>query len=331
MKKIVLKHVLNEAPKTSDFASIDVSEPICPEDGIVIQIKYISIDPYVGTSIHRGHMGEPIPEPGSGVIPGGGVGEVIESKSHLAAVGDFVFGANVGWVERVALKVGEFRKVDPERAPLSTWIGVLGMPGLTAWAGVSKILKVTEGDVFLVNAAAGPVGGTAGQIARMRGAKTVIGIAGGAVKCDTVVREYGFDACIDYKAENWEDELEQIAPNGISTHFENVSERMLELAMDRMQPYGRAVICGLAGHYHKDGPPANISLGMIVRKRAAIYGLVVYDFYDQWDNFIDEVSPFVKSQKIVVEEDRVEGLENAPALLSKLVKGENVGKCVVEL
>lgn len=329
MKQVVLKKALDAKPKASDFEVIEVDKPNCPEEGVVARLIYISLDPYVGSRLRGNHMGEPAPEPGIGIIPGAAVGQVIESKSDDYKVGDYVYSMEAGWREYAGLHKGDFRKIDPDAAPLSAFTGVLGMPGLTAWAGVTQLAGVHDGDVFMVDAAAGPVGGTSGQIARARGAKTVIGIAGGPEKCKMVEDVYGFDACLDYKKDGWQDELKTHAPDGISVHFENVGSDILGFAVQNMQLYGRAILCGLAAHYHADGPPAMTSVGMIVGKRASLHGLVVYDFYSRWEEFTDEIAPLVKSGKIKITEDRVGGLTNAPALMEKLMNGDNIGKCVV--
>lgn len=331
MKQAVLKYALTAAPKASDFEIIDTAMPSCPDGGIIMQNTYISLDPYVGSRLRGRHMGEAAPEPGEGAIPGAGVGLVVESKAKGISKGDYAHSMEAGWREYADIGPGHFDKIDPEAAPLSAYAGVLGMPGLTAWAGTTKLAGVHEGDVFLVNAAAGPVGGTAGQIAKAKGAKTVIGIAGGAEKCAIVTDVYGFDACLNYKQEGWKDKLKDYAPDGITVHFENVGTDMLSWAIGNMQLYGRGVLCGFAAHYHADAPPASIAIGPVVGKRASLMGLVVYDFYDRWSEFRNEVAPLVKSGKIKIKEDRVTGIENAPALMEKLVTGKNVGKAILEM
>lgn len=330
MKKIVLKKALSAAPKESDFTMIEVDAPECPDGGVLVKLDYISIDPYVGSLLHRGHMQHKPPVPGSGLVSGAGIGKVIESKNDAIKVGDYVTSADAGWAEIVALSPGVFRKVDPDLAPLSAYLGVLGVPGLTAWASVTKLAEVHEGDVFMVNAAAGPVAGTAGQLARAKGAKTVIGIASGQQKCEMVVDTYGFDACLDYKQDGWQDKLKQYAPDGITVHHENVGADMLKFAMGNLQLYGRIVLCGLAAHYHSSEPAMTL-VGPIIGKRAAVYGLVVYDFEDRWEEFTDEMAPLVNDGTIKFVEDRVNGLENAPALIDKLMNGKNIGKCIVSL
>ena len=329
MKKIVLKYALKDKPKADDFMAIEAATPDCPKGGVVARVIYVSLDPYVGTRLRGNHMGEAAPEPGAGMIPGAVVGQVTESQTDSAKVGDYIYSMEGGWQDFVALDAKDFQVIDAEAAPLSTYMGPLGMPGLTAWAGVTQLAKVTDGDIFLVNAASGPVAGTAGQIARARGAKTVVGIAGGPEKCAIVTDDYGFDACLDYKTEGWQDGLKQAAPEGITVHFENVGSEMLMLALSNMKLYGRAILCGLAAHYHEDGPRASFPIGMVIGKRAALHGLVVYDYYDRWDKFRSEVAPMVRSGAVTIKEDRVDGLDNAGALMERLVAGKNVGKALV--
>lgn len=330
MKQVVLKHKLTAAPQASDFEVINIDSPTCPEAGILVKVNYISIDPYVGHQLSKGHMASPPPTPKTDIIPGGIVGEVIESRSKKVSKGDFIHSMDGGWAEYLALHDDQYTKIDPEAAPLSAYSGVLGMPGLTAWSGVTQLARVRDGDVFAVNAAAGPVGGTAGQIARMKGAKTVIGVAGGATKCKLVEETYGFDRCVDYKSKSWQDDYKAAAPDGISVHYENVGSEQLAFAMQNLQLYGRVILCGLAAHYH-ESDPAMTMIGPMIGKRAVVSGLVVYDFYSRWDEFRAEVAPWVKSGKIQFVEDKVSGLENAGILMEKLMNGQNVGKCVVEL
>ena len=331
MKQIVLKHKINAAPMATDFKEIDVDRPNCSEAGILVKVKYISVDPYVGHQLHVGHMGMPPPEPNIAAIPGGVVGEVIESQSTKAKVGDHIHAPSAGgWAEYCEFKDDQYTVIDPKAAPLSAYAGILGMPGLTAWASVTQLAKVGEGDVVAVNAAAGPVGGAVGQFSRMKGAKTVIGIAGGAEKCAMVEDLYGFSKCVDYKTNSWQEEYKSAAPEGVSVHHENVGSEQLAFAMQNLKLYGRVVLCGLAAHYHET-EPAKTLIGPMVGKRAAVMGLVVYDYYDRWDEFRAEVSPWVKSGDVKIAEDIAEGLSAGPELMEKLMKGKNVGKCVIAL
>jgi len=330
MKKIVLKHKLKAAPKAADFDMIDIDRPECPDAGILVKVAYISIDPYVGHLLHKGHMAQKPPKPKTGRIPGGIVGEVIESQSAKVKKGDHIHATDGFWAEYNSFYDDQYTVINPKAAPLSAYAGVLGMPGLTAWASVTQLARVQKGDVYAVNAAAGPVGGACGQFARMKGAKTIIGIAGGPKKCKLVKELYGFDECVDYKTKTWQEKYKKAAPDGISVHHENVGADQLAFAMQNLQLYGRVVLCGLAAHYH-DPKPAMTLIGPMVGKRAQVCGLVVYDFYSRWEEFRAEVAPWVKSGKVTIAEDKVKGLKNAPKLMEKLMNGKNIGKCVVEL
>lgn len=333
MKQVVLTHALDAKPRASDFVVVDEAVPACPEGGILVRVVHLSLDPYVGSRLRGKHMGEAPPVPMLEAIPGAGVGQVVESRAHGFAAGDWVHTMEAGWREFADLSAGHFRKIDPSVAPLSAHAGVLGMPGLTAWAGMTQLAKVGPGDTVLVDAAAGPVGGTVGQIARIKGAKRVVGIAGGATKCALVTDIYGFDVCVDYKQEGWEAALSAALPEPPTVYFENVSTDMASKALMRMAIYGRVVLCGLVDQYHADTPPQStiigLNAGLIVGKRAAIMGLVVYDFYPRWDEYAAEAAPWIASGTLKFAEDRVVGLENAPALFERLLDGGNVGKAVV--
>lgn len=330
MKQITLKHDLSAAPIADDFKAIETDKPSCHDGGVLVKVLYISIDPYIGHLLNKGHMGQTPPKTGVDKIPGAIVGEVIESKSETVKAGDYVYSMNGGWAEYAALPIGSFQKIDPKAAPLESYIGVLGMPGLTAWAGTTQLAGVATGDIFAVNAAAGPVGGTAGQIARMKGAKTIIGIAGGAKKCALITERYGFTHAVDYKAADWQEDYKKAAPDGVTVHYENVGAQQLAFAMQNLQLYGRVILCGLAAHYH-ESEPARTLIGPIIGKRAAVYGLVVYDYMQRWDEFRAELAPWVKSGDIQIAHDSVNGLQAAGGLMEKLMSGQNIGKCVVDL
>lgn len=212
--------------------------------------------------------------------------------------------------------------------PLSAHLGVLGMPGLTAWAAMTQLARVREGDVVLVDAAAGAVGGTAGRLAKVLGAR-VIGVAGGPAKCAHVRSAYGFDACVDYKADGWRDALAAACAPGPTVHMENVGATLLTAALGLLQPYGRVVLCGLAEHYH--GDPALISIGPMVARRAAVYGLVVYDFYARWGEWIAMAEPLMAQGRLQTAEDVSDGVASAPAQFERLMRGENLGKTLVRM
>ncbi|MEM7640096.1 MAG: NADP-dependent oxidoreductase [Pseudomonadota bacterium] len=330
MKLGTLKHAVDHKPTAEDFAIIEADRPTCPEDGLVVRVVHLSLDPYVGSRLRGRHMGEAPPEPMKGAIPGAIVGQVVESRAAAFREGDWVHAMEGGWQEFIALPAAEVRKIDPTMAPLAAHAGVLGMPGLTAWAGITQLAKVGAGDTVLVDAAAGPVGGTVGQIARIKGAARVVGIAGGPEKCALVTDTYGFDACIDYKADGWRDRLAEALPDGLSVFFENVSADMAMLALTHAQTYARAVLCGLVDAYHTETQSQHpLNAGLIIGKRAQLHGLVVYDFYPRWDEYVAEAAPWITSGQLKFAEDRVDGLDNAPALFARLMAGQNKGKAVV--
>jgi NADPH-dependent curcumin reductase CurA len=332
MKRIVLKAPLADTPKADDFTLVDVPVPACPEGGILVRTVHLSLDPYIGSRLRGRHMGEAPPVPMREAIPGAIVGQVIESRAPGLLAGEWVHSMAGGWQEVCAIGPDGFRRIDPGRAPRAAHIGVLGMPGLTAWAGMTHLAKVREGDVVLIDAAAGAVGGTAGQIARLKGASRIVGIAGGAEKCRLVTETYGFDACIDYKSDGWQDALRAALPDGCSVFLENVSAEMAMTALSVSRTYVRGVLCGLVDAYHSAGPaPHALNAGMIIGKRAQLFGLVVYDFYPQWDNFVSEAAPWIEAGKLTFAEDRADGLEAAPALFERLMRGQNVGKAVVSV
>lgn len=329
MKLITLKTAIDHKPRAADFIAIDAPTPSCPAGGVLARVIYLSLDPYVGSRLRGRHMGETPPTPMEGAIPGAVVAEVLESEFPGISKGDHVHSMEGGWQEVVALEPGTFRRIAPGPEPLAAHIGVLGMPGLTGWAGITQLARVHANDTVLIDAAAGGVGGTAGQIARQKGAR-VIGIAGGPEKCALVRRDFGFDDCIDYKAEGWKDALAAALPDGLSVFFENVSADMAMLALSHARPYARGVLCGLVDAYHADTRSEHpLNAGLIIGKRAQLFGLVVYDFYSRWEEFVQEVGPWVAEGRIRMKEDRVEGLDAAPALFERLMDGRNTGKAVV--
>jgi NADPH-dependent curcumin reductase CurA len=328
-RQVVLKRAPAGMPKAADFEVVACPMPAGPPaDGLLLRVIALSMDPYLGGRLRGRHMGEPAPPPG-GKLPGFTVAEVMESAHPGYQPGDYVV-TETGWSRYAAVPAAGARKVAPGIAPVSAHLGVLGMPGLTAWAGVTQLAKVKTGDIFVVDAAAGAVGGTAGQIARNLGARA-IGIAGGAAKNLLVTETYGFDACIDYRAEGWQTRLKAACGAGPSVHFENVGMSVLQTVFPMLQNYARVVLCGLAEHYHSDGPPPALAAGPIVGKRAAIYGLVVYDYYDRLDEWVALATPWIANGKLVVHEDAAEGLDSAPAQFERMLKAQHLGKAIVKV
>lgn len=324
----VLRHAPAGVPATADFETVERPALRAPAAGeLALRVIALSLDPYIGPRLRGRHMGEPAPAPGA-ALPGFTVSQVMSSAHADFRAGDFVV-AETGWAEQALVRGDLARKVDPAY-PLSAHVGVLGMPGLTAWAGVTQLARVREGDVFSVDAAAGPVGGTAGQIARNLGARTV-GIAGGATKCALVRERYGFDACVDYREADWADRYKAACGAGPTVHFENVGLSVYGKVFPLLQNYARVVLCGLAEHYGSDGPPVSYPLGPIVGRRASVMGLVVYDFYPRLAEWVAQGGPWLLEGRLALVEDTSEGVASAPAQFERLLKGQHLGKALVRI
>ena len=294
--KIVLKRQRDGVPTVEDFALADGPMPQPGPDQILVRNIYLSLDPFIRKAMRGDHHGYAALNPGD-VIYGRNVARVVRSNHPAFSVGDVIV-ANTDWQQYAVIdgaRVGT--RVDPSLGPLSTAIGVLGMPGLTAWASVMHLIQPALGSTFVVSAAAGPVGAICGQLAKRAGAR-VVGIAGSAEKCQLVTRTYGFDACVNYKTNDWEDALK--AAN--AKFYSSIN-------------FSRAF--------------TPIQLGAFVGKRAKLKGLVVYDYEQDFPEYLRIAAPLVRDGKLKVKEDHVSGLENAPAHFVRRIKGENVGKAIV--
>jgi NADPH-dependent curcumin reductase len=327
-REIVLRQRLEVAPQLADFELIARELPDVPKCGtLLVRFVYLSLDPYLGQALCGRHMGEPHPGTGES-LPGYAIGQVIASGDRRFVPGDHVVGQG-GWAEFGIVAADAARKVDPALG-LTVHLGILGIPGLTAWAAVTQLLKVHGNDVFTVDAAAGPVGGTAGQVARLFGARAV-GIAGGSIKCALVRDAYHFDDCIDYRGPDWPDALANATGRGPTAHLENVGLSVLSPVMTILRDYGRVALCGLAEHYHDGGPRPAIPIGTIMLKRALMMGLIVYDFVPRWGEWIAFARPHLEAGRLVEHNDVVEGLHSAPEQFGKLLAGRNLGKTLVKL
>ncbi|SIN67896.1 hypothetical protein SAMN02745824_1767 [Parasphingorhabdus marina DSM 22363] len=324
--KIILRREITASPVAADFELAEevLADPAAGE--LLVRVIYLSLDPYVGSALRGRHM-TPQPLPGD-LIPGKGIGQIVASADPDFAVGDYVTG-EMGWRDHVLVPAGDMRKVDKEMAPLSAQIGVAGMPGLTAWASMHHLADVRPGDQVLVSSAAGPVGGTVGQIARILGATRVVGIAGSEEKCALVTNSYGFDACINYRDADWKEQLASAMPEGISVYHDNVGGELLDTALQNLSDYGRVVLCGLASQYQADERPAGPNPAIFIVKRAKVMGLVVYDFLEEQPNVTRKIGQWIADGKLAYVEDRVEGLDQAPVLFEKLMAGQNIGKAIV--
>jgi NADPH-dependent curcumin reductase CurA len=268
------------------------------------------------------------------VMRAGGIGKVVASRSPRFAVGDFVSGA-IGvqryWVGAADDKSAAFHKVDPAAAPLPTYLNTLGMPGMTAYFGLLDVGQPQPGQTVVVSGAAGAVGQTVGQVARLKGCRAV-GIAGGKEKCDFVVNELGFDACIDYKSGSVRDELKRHCPQGVDVYFDNVGGEILDMVLARLAMKARIVICGAISQYNNTTPvkgPANY-LSLLVN-RARMEGMVVFDYADRYPAAVAEMAKWIQEGKLKTREDIVEGLEKFPEALLMLFEGRNFGKLVLKV
>ena len=310
--------------------------PLAPlGDGqLRVRHHYLSLDPYM-----RGRMSDAknyaAPQPLGEVMIGGTVGEVVESRHADFRPGDTVVGMG-GWqlysvVD--ASKPGQLRKVDATRVPISAYLGVLGMPGVTAWYGLTQICRPKAGETVVVSAASGAVGSAVGQLAKARGCR-VVGIAGGAEKCGWVAGELGFDACVDYKAHPNAKALnaavEEALPRGADAHFENVGGRILDAVMLRMNAFGRIAVCGMIAGYSGEPIPMQYPQ-LILRSQLRIEGFIVSEHPEVWPQALAELEEGVASGKIKYRESVAEGLAAAPEAFLGLLKGRNFGKQVVRL
>src|SRR4051794_16851090 len=281
-------------PKPEDFALVEAEVPTPGEGQVLVRNKYLSVDPYM-----RGRMSAAksytAPFELGKVMQGGAVGEVVESSAEGFAVGDHVLHF-FGWREYAVVRAENAVKVDADAAPLSTYLGVLGMPGLTAYAGLLRTASFKEGDSVFVSGAAGAVGSQVGQIAKLKGASRVIGSAGSDEKVKLLVEEYGFDAAFNYKDGSVAQQLRDAAPDGIDVYFDNVGGDHLEAAIGALKHAGRIAICGMISVYNNTEPaPGPKNLARLIATRGRIEGLLVGDHYDLQPQFVEEVGGWVRS------------------------------------
>ena len=300
-----------------------------PGDGeVLVKNLWLSLDPYMRGRMNDTKSYAAKQELGE-VMIGGTAGEVIESRNPKFAVGDKVLGM-LGW-QQYGLSNGKgLNKIDVSRAPMSAFLGVLGMPGVTAWVGLLDICQPKPGETVVVSAASGAVGSVVGQIAKLKGCRAV-GIAGGAQKCGYVAKELGFDACIDYKAGKLSEDLKAAVPDGIDCYFENVGGEILDGVLRRMNAFSRIAVCGLISQYNATQPYGVKNFQSILTNRIKVQGFIVSDRMELWAKALPELIGWVAGGKIKYRETVAHGLENAPKAFIGLLKGENFGKQLVKL
>ncbi|BDM67580.1 NADP-dependent oxidoreductase [Streptomyces nigrescens] len=317
-------------PTPEDFALREAAVPELGEGQVLVRNQHFSVDPYM-----RGRMNDvksyvppfQLDEP----MEGGAVGEVIASRADSLAVGDHVLHG-LGWREYAVVDAKRTAKVDPSLAPLTAYLGVLGMPGLTAYAGLLEVASFKEGDAVFVSGAAGAVGSQVGQIAKLKGASRVIGSAGSDEKVKLLVEEYGFDAAFNYKNGNVTQQLKEAAPEGIDVYFDNVGGDHLEAAISALNVHGRAAICGMISMYNATEPsPAPRNLAMVIGKRLRLQGLLVSDHSALQPQFVEEVSAWIRSGELQYSETKVAGIEHGVDAFLGMLRGENTGKMIVSL
>jgi len=332
-RRIVLASRPHGEPKSSDLR-LETSEVPDPKDGeVLLHNLYLSLDPYM-----RGRMSAAKsyakPVEIDGVMEGSTVSEVVKSNQPGFKPGDVVLSYS-GWQEYAISDGTGLRKLDESLAPVTTALGVLGMPGLTAYAGLLTIGQPKPGETVAVAAATGPVGSLVGQIAKIKGARAV-GIAGGAEKCRAVIDEFGFDAALDHRSANFAQELASACPKGIDVYFENVGGDVWKAVTKLLNDFARVPVCGLIAHYNMtelpEGPDRVPQLMVdILRKRLTLRGFIVSDFADQAKDFYRDMATWLKEGRIKYREDIVDGLELAPEAFIGLLSGKNFGKLLVRV
>jgi NADPH-dependent curcumin reductase len=311
----------------SNFRLVQTDVSPVKDGEVLTRVHYLSLDPYM-----RGRMEETksyaAPQPLDQVMIGGTVAEVIESKNPKYQVGDMVVGM-AGWQQYQVTDGSMLRKIDTSVISPSAYLGSVGMPGVTAWYGLTQIGKPKPGETVAVTAASGAVGSVVGQLAKLLGCRAV-GVAGGRAKCDYVVNELGFDACVDYKDDTFQDDLRTATPNGIDIVFENVGGMIFDAELARMNAFGRIAVCGMiAGYNGQDIGLKNVR--SILANRLLVQGFIVAEHMELWPQALKELGQFVATKKLKYRETVALGLENAPQAFIGMLKGENFGKQLVKL
>ncbi|MDU8909871.1 NADP-dependent oxidoreductase [Aestuariicoccus sp. MJ-SS9] len=335
MHRIALARRPKGLPVPEDFAYESCEMPAPGEGEVLVAVTHLSLDPYM-----RGRMDDVKSYAPSvaigGTMTGQGVGHVVASNAEGFAAGDLVTGIT-GWASHAVLPGTELRKLDPGTPP-SAALGVLGMPGFTGWTGLREFADMKAGETLVVGAATGPVGSMVGQLARLAGLRTVA-VAGGAEKCRLALETFGFDAAIDHRAHadasSLRAALAEVAPDGIDVYWENVGGKLLHAVLPLMNVHGRIPLCGTIAWYGGvEGDGTDHLPGLwrsILVKRLKVSGMIIFDHWDLYPQFLTEVGPKVAGGEIRYLEDIAEGLENAPAAFISMLQGGNVGKQVVAL
>ncbi len=327
-RSVILRRRPERAPSPEDF---EIVEDAIPEPGpgeVVTRTLFLSLDPYM-----RGFMRDArsyaAPVAIGGVMVGETMGEVIASADPGFSAGDLVVGPR-GWQSHVVGSAAICVRVPRDGPPVSTYLGVLGMPGTTAYSGMTDIGRPAKGETVVITAASGAVGSVAGQLAKRAGAR-VIGVAGGPEKCLWVQETLGLDACIDHRSGDLDAAFAELCPDGIDVYFENVGGAVQAAAFPRLTPHARVVMCGMVSQYNDPEPPPGPNLGFVVGRRIRIEGMIVSDKPERFAEWRALASPWVRDGTLRYREDVVDGLETAPRALAGLLEGANFGKLVIRV
>ena len=327
-RQILLKSRPEGAPGLDNFELVERPIPEPGEGEVLMRTHYLSLDPYM-----RGRMSaaKSYAKPAAVGEPmvGGTVGEIVASRNPKFSVGDMVLGFG-GWQDYALSSGTALRKLDPTVAPVSTALGVLGMPGMTAYVGLLEIGQPKPGETVVVAAASGAVGSVVGQVAKIKGCRAV-GIAGGADKCRFVTGDLGFDACVDHRAGDFARALEAACPKGIDVYFENVGGTVQQTVWPLLNDFARIPVCGLIAQYNSPTPMPGPDMFSVLRKRLLLRGFIVSDFAAKQGDFLRDVGEWIRTGRLKYREDIAEGLEQAPAAFLGLLQGKNFGKMLVRV
>lgn len=327
-RQIVLQRRPVGMPAGDDFAMVESPVPKPGDREVLTRALWLSLDPYMrGRMSDRKSYAPSVPL--GGVMVARTVSRVAESRDPGFSPGDIVLGPG-GWQDYAALPAASLRKLDPAAAPVSTALGVLGMPGMTAYVGLLDIGRPREGETVVVSAASGAVGSVVGQIARIKGCR-VVGLAGGAAKCRYVIEELGFDACVDHRAPGLSGALTRACSNGVDVYFENVGGAVQDAVWPLLNDFARVPVCGLIAQYNDAEPRLGPNLSSVLTKRLTVRGFIVSDHSDRWDAFYRDMSAWVRDGSMKYREDVVDGLERAPEAFIGLLQGRNFGKLLVRV
>lgn len=315
-------------PKPENFELATSALGPLAEGEVRVENHYLALDPYIRMRMETKDSYAPVMALGE-VLVGRTAGKVIESRAPDMPEGTWVVG-RLGWQDYSTAKPAELTRIDPQKAPVSSYLGALGSTGVTAWVGLVHIGGVQDGESVLVSAASGAVGSVVGQLAKRRGCR-VVGIAGGPKKCKIVTDRFGFDACIDYKADDFSDQLTQAAGTGFDIYYDNVGGPILDAALSHMRNNGRIPLCGLVSQYNATKPYGVTNLREVFNKRLTIRGFVISDHRDVFAKATQELEAAYADGALVYEETIQDGLENAPTAFISMLQGGNVGKQLIRI